>query len=68
MIIDVCTNSDPAVVTGSTNWSANGNNTNGENLSIIHDAEIANQFLQEFYARYQLAGGRLPGAASDLCQ
>lgn len=59
MIIDACSNSDPSVVVGSTNWSTNGNDINDENLLIIHDALIANQFLQEFYARYQQAGGNI---------
>ncbi len=52
MIIDVNTNSDPTVIVGSTNWSNNGDNVNDENLLIIHDANIANQFYQEFEARY----------------
>ena len=60
MIIDGHTTSNPAVITGSTNWSANGNDINDENLLIIHDADIADQFMQEFYARYYQAGGDLP--------
>ncbi|NDI35720.1 phospholipase D-like domain-containing protein [Chengkuizengella sediminis] len=55
MIIDVNTTSDPTVIVGSTNWSENGNNVNDENMLIIHNDEIANQFLQEFNARYQNA-------------
>lgn len=57
MIIDACTSSDPAVIIGSTNWSNNGNNVNDENLLLIHDADLANQFVQEFAARYQAASG-----------
>ena len=57
MIIDADTNSDPTVVVGSTNWSENGNNVNDENMLIIHDSAVANQFLQEFNARYVNAGG-----------
>jgi phosphatidylserine/phosphatidylglycerophosphate/cardiolipin synthase-like enzyme len=57
MIIDADTTSDPTVIVGSTNWSNNGNNVNDENMLIIHDAEITNQFVQEFYSRYQQAGG-----------
>ncbi len=68
MIIDVCTDSDPAVVIGSTNWSTNGNDINDENLLIIHDGRIANQFLQEFYARYQMASGPIPDPSSFVCQ
>ncbi|RLQ93132.1 competence protein ComEA [Falsibacillus albus] len=57
MIIDADTNSDPTVVVGSTNWSTNGNSNNDENMLFIHDAAVANQFVQEFDARYTSAGG-----------
>ncbi|MGM0852327.1 MAG: phospholipase D-like domain-containing protein [Bacillota bacterium] len=57
MLIDADTNSDPTVIVGSTNWSENGNNVNDENMLIIHDDAITNQFLQEFNARYVNAGG-----------
>ena len=60
MVIDGHSASDPTVVAGSTNWSVNGNEINDENLLIIHDAAIADQFLQEYYARYYQAGGGLP--------
>lgn len=59
MIIDADTNSDPTVIVGSTNWSNNGNNVNDENMLIIHDSAIANQFVQEFNARYVQAGGKI---------
>ncbi len=60
--------SDPMVITGSYNWTAAATEVNDENLLIIHDAAIANQFLQEFEARWQelapvgeapVSGGRL---------
>ncbi|HYI10873.1 MAG TPA: phospholipase D-like domain-containing protein, partial [Thermoanaerobaculia bacterium] len=57
MIVDQGSESDPFVVTGSMNWSANGEDTNDENTLIIHDAAIANQFYQEFAARYYMAYG-----------
>ncbi len=57
MIVDADTNSDPTVIVGSTNWSTNGEDINDENLLIIHDQAITNQFLQEFNARYTAAGG-----------
>jgi len=57
LILDVNTESDPMVVTGSMNWSANGDDTNDENTLIIHDAAIANQFYQEFAARLFMAFG-----------
>lgn len=45
-------NSDPIVVTGSHNWSASAETRNDENTLIIHDADVANIFLQEFEARW----------------
>ena len=42
--------SDPIVVTGSHNWSASAEDRNDENTLIIHDADVANIFLQEFEA------------------
>lgn len=57
MIVDEGTASDPFVITGSMNWSTNGEETNDENTLLIHDAAIANQFYQEFAARYYMAYG-----------
>ena len=57
LILDVNSESNPMVVTGSMNWSANGDETNDENTLIIHDADIANQFYQEFAARLYMAFG-----------
>ena len=45
------TDSDPLVITGSHNWSGAAETNNDENTMIIHDANIANQFYQEFYQR-----------------
>jgi len=45
------------VITGSHNWSANANFRNDENTLIIHDPRVANEFFQEFAARYWQAGG-----------
>ncbi len=47
----------PKVVTGSHNWSNAAENQNNENTVIIRDGNIANQFLQEFAARYYQFGG-----------
>ncbi|TCP31821.1 phospholipase D-like protein [Scopulibacillus darangshiensis] len=57
MIIDPGTTSDPAVITGSTNWSTNGNVYNDENLLIIHNGNVANQYTQDFFERYAIAQG-----------
>lgn len=47
----------PFVATGSHNWSSSAENSNNENLVIISDPLITNQYLQEFAARYHAAGG-----------
>ena len=58
MIIDAHhPNSDPIVITGSQNWSTSAETSNDENTLIIHDAIIANKYLQEFADRYHAAGG-----------
>ncbi len=59
MILDVNTDSDPIVITGSMNWSANGDESNDENVIIIHNSKIANQYYQEFLGRYFQAGGNI---------
>jgi len=46
------TASDPLVVTGSHNWSNSAETRNDENTIIIHDAIVANIYLQEFEARW----------------
>ncbi len=48
---------DATTLTGSHNWSAAAENSNNENTLVIHDADITNQFLQEFAARYYQFGG-----------
>lgn len=57
-IIDaVNTSSDPIVVTGSHNWSNSANDDYDENTLIIHDAIVANQYLEEFSKRYSVLSG-----------
>jgi len=51
--------SDPQVITGSHNWSNSANDINDENTVIIHDADIANQYLQQFASRFSNNGGDL---------
>jgi hypothetical protein len=48
---------DPTVLTGSYNWSNSAEYDNDENVVAIHSARIANQYLQEFAARYHESGG-----------
>jgi len=57
MITDSDYDSTAIVITGSQNWSNNGELYNDENILIIHSADIANQYLQEFVERYREAGG-----------
>jgi len=45
--------SDPILITGSHNWTYSAEKYNDENTLIIHDADIANIFLQEFEARWK---------------
>ena len=46
------TSSDPTVATGSHNWSTAAETVNDEDELIIHDATIANLYLQEWTATY----------------
>lgn len=56
-IVDHSTlDSDPTVLTGSHNWSSAAQTTNDENTVVVHDARIANLFLQEFMATWGLVG------------
>ncbi len=41
---------DPTLWVGSHNWSNNANTRNDENTLVIHDADIVNQYYQEFHA------------------
>ena len=49
--------SDPQVATGSYNWSAAAANSNDENLIIIHDSSIANQYYQSICNNITVNGG-----------
>ncbi len=49
--------SDPMVITGSANWSGAGFTKNDENDIMVHSANIANQYLQEFAQRFKDVGG-----------
>ncbi|MFW5756560.1 MAG: phospholipase D-like domain-containing protein, partial [Tangfeifania sp.] len=50
---------DPLVITGSHNWSNSANSRNDENTLIIHNSDIANQFYQNFAARFKANNGLL---------
>ena len=51
--------SDPQVLVGSHNWSSSAETKNDENILIVHDANITNQFYQAFVALFNEAGGIL---------
>lgn len=51
--------SDPQTITGSHNWSNSANERNDENTLIIHDADIANQYYQQFAYRFKQNDGTL---------
>ncbi len=66
MIIDVeHPESNPWVLTGSTNWSYWGVNYNGENIIFIQSDTIANLYFQEWMERYKEAGGEFAGLLND---
>ncbi|MFM7730902.1 MAG: phospholipase D-like domain-containing protein, partial [Flavobacteriales bacterium] len=44
-------NADPQLWVGSHNWSTNANTRNDENTLVIHDANLVNQYYQEFSSR-----------------
>ena len=48
---------DGVTLTGSHNWSSAAENSNNENTLIVHDPDLANQYLQDFAARYYQFGG-----------
>jgi hypothetical protein len=48
---------DPAVLTGSHNWSTSAQTKNDENTVVVHNAAIANQYYQEWVQRYKDEGG-----------
>ncbi len=58
-------NDVPVVITGSLNFSNNANDINDENFLVIRDRLIANQYLQEFYARYNKARRHAEGKTRE---
>jgi phosphatidylserine/phosphatidylglycerophosphate/cardiolipin synthase-like enzyme len=55
---------DPLVITGSHNWSNSANEINDENTLIIHNEDIANQYYQNFAARFKANNGMLATPAA----
>ena len=54
------------VLTGSHNWSSAAENSNNENTFVLHDPDVANQYLQEFSARYLQFGGTDSVVVTDV--
>ncbi len=48
-----CSDGRPIAYTGSANWSVNGNARSDENVVVVYDENIANQYFQEFMSRYK---------------
>jgi phosphatidylserine/phosphatidylglycerophosphate/cardiolipin synthase-like enzyme len=59
---------DGVTLTGSHNWSSAAENSNNENTLIVHDPDVANQYLQEFAARYYQFGGTDSVRVTDVEQ
>lgn len=51
MIGNTKSNNNPFVLTGSHNWSTSAEVRNDENTLVVYDADIANQYYQEFMGR-----------------
>ncbi|MBK6878608.1 MAG: T9SS type A sorting domain-containing protein [Ignavibacteria bacterium] len=51
--------SNPIVQTGSYNYSNAATTGNDENVLLIYDSLVANQYFQEFAKRFSLAGGTI---------
>ncbi|MBY0486423.1 MAG: T9SS type A sorting domain-containing protein, partial [Flavobacteriaceae bacterium] len=51
--------SDPQVLVGSHNWSSSAETKNDENILIVHDATVTDQYYQAFVYLYGQAGGIL---------
>jgi len=49
--------SDPQVATGSFNWTNAAENSNDENLIVVHDSIIANQYYQSICNNISVNGG-----------
>jgi phosphatidylserine/phosphatidylglycerophosphate/cardiolipin synthase-like enzyme len=57
--------SDPLVTVGSHNWSSSAETKNDENMLVVHDPAVADQYYQAFAYLYLLAGGVITPLAVD---
>jgi phosphatidylserine/phosphatidylglycerophosphate/cardiolipin synthase-like enzyme len=58
MIVDaLLPSSDPQVATGSFNWTSSAEKLNDENLIVIHDPTIANEYYQSVCENITVNGG-----------
>ncbi|HRN35558.1 MAG TPA: phospholipase D-like domain-containing protein [Flavobacteriales bacterium] len=64
-IVDAGVANGARVVTGSHNWTAGAESSSDENTLVIHDAAVANLFLQEWTARHQAVMGAREQTAKD---
>lgn len=60
------TSSDPQVITGSHNWSSSADSRNDENTLVVHNADIANQYFQQFAACFNEYGGDITVSAGTI--
>jgi len=59
--------SDPLVITGSHNWTNSAEEDYDENTLIIHSAEIAGMYHEEFMARYaEMTGAKINASEFDM--
>ncbi|HKC68481.1 MAG TPA: phospholipase D-like domain-containing protein [Bacteroidia bacterium] len=67
MIVDqLHASSDPQVFTGSYNWTSAASNTNDENMIVIHDAAITNQYYQSLCKNFVDVGGTACAAVTGI--
>ncbi len=58
---------DPKVLTGSHNWTSSADTKNDENTVIVHDATIANIYLQSFAKDFKTISGNAITVPTNTC-
>lgn len=58
-----CVIDNEVVITGSYNWTASADKRNNENLLVIHDAKIAQEYSAEFNRLWNIGKYRKIGTA-----